>query len=131
MASFDPPDKSVGPLHGRRLSLREYEAGITALHSNVPANPDVATRKRLAAAELDLLIDYRLGVQFPAERRTALHRIHQHYQKRLSRQLLLFFSHWLLEHGQHRIATRLLRDFAHVLTHDEFLAFFDDAGAPD
>ncbi|MBL4570701.1 MAG: hypothetical protein JKY21_06060 [Alcanivorax sp.] len=131
MAKFERTHEGADPGHGRRLSLREYEAGIVSLYENVPSHPDPATQKRLAAAELDLLIDHRLGVRFPISRRTELHRVHQRYQKRVGKQLLLFFSRWLLEHRQNRVATGLLRDFSSILTRKEFLALFNDAGAPD
>ena len=58
--------------YGERLSLDEYERRLTALYGAAPAKPTADERYRLERAELDLVIDYRLGTAYPAERRDAL-----------------------------------------------------------
>lgn len=56
---------------GPRLTQAEYEQRVIALHTAVGArNKEVETAIR--QADLNLLIDYHLGVEFPPKRRQAL-----------------------------------------------------------
>ncbi|TAL26937.1 MAG: hypothetical protein EPN97_18395 [Alphaproteobacteria bacterium] len=55
--------------HGRRLTDAEYEKKIVALYTGASPIPGKAEEIRLRKAELNLQIDHKLGVDFPAARR--------------------------------------------------------------
>lgn len=68
--------------YGERLGLAEYERRLTALYSDAPASPDRMQTLALDRAEFDLVIDHRLGVKFPRERRDALWAIQERIRNR-------------------------------------------------
>lgn len=74
------------------------------------------------------MIDHRLGVDFPVDRREALWRIQQRVERRRMR---LIFSHvvqWLLRKNAERCGSRLanylVREYSQILTHDELKEYF-------
>ena len=115
--------------HGPRLSDREYEKLIVELYSGLPPIPSKQKEASVRRRELDLTIDYRLGQDFPKERRDALWDIQQRVEKR---RLRLVF-HWLLHFISYRwvyarankLAGYLVDEYSKVLTKDELQAFFD------
>lgn len=114
--------------HGRRLSEKEYERRIVALHSGLPPSPDRETCERIQRSELDLTIDFRLGVDFPRERREALWHIQRQIEGRRAR----LFIHWVLGlfsyrrlHGRAtKLAKGVVDEYGKVLTRPELEAFF-------
>jgi hypothetical protein len=117
--------------HGRRLSTREYEKRIVALHQS--ARGDEQVRR----GELDLAIDHRLGCSFPKERREALWRIQQGVEKRRMRlvgdwALNLILPRWL-ERRANKLGGYVVNQYAKVLNPVELDAFFgaeNDASEP-
>lgn len=67
------PDSS----YGRRLSRAEYIAAAVRIRSEYPPIVKRAQQREIMRRELDLAIDYRLGVDFPSGRREALWRSHR------------------------------------------------------
>lgn len=112
------------PDHGPTLSRREFERRIVALHRNAPEKPLPDEETSLERAELDLLIDYRLGTQFPGQRREQLWQLKQQHHSSRLQSLLFVFSQVLVQLNATRIANRLLREYRKVLTPAEFEAFF-------
>lgn len=114
--------------HGARLSEREYEMRIVELHAGLPPAPGQEAQQDISRRELDLAIDYRLGQDFPSERREALWNIQQRVEKKRLRLML----HWLLHFISYRwlygrankLAGYLVDEYAKVLTKDELQAFF-------
>ena len=114
--------------HGARLSEREYETRIVELHAGLPPSLGTEEQKDISRRELDLTIDYRLGRDFPSERREALWNIQQRVEKKRLRLML----HWLLHFISYRwlygrankLAGYLVDEYAKVLTKDELQAFF-------
>ncbi|ENW89581.1 MULTISPECIES: hypothetical protein [Acinetobacter] len=113
--------------HGRKLTQEEYEYFITKLieeHGDI--NSEVFVRK-----ELELTIDYRLGVDFPKDRREALWLVHQKIEKKRKRMLVRSLIVNLLPHLMgHHIASRfinyMLKEYSHVLSNDEMKDLFID-----
>ena len=115
------------PQHGRRLTQREYERAVVALHGEAragQAGDEALVRRR----ELDLNIDYRLGAAFPPERRDALWQIQQRIeQKRLrlaASWMAAMFTPRMLHGRANRIARFLVDEYGKVLTPDELGAYF-------
>lgn len=116
--------------HGRRLTRNEYQKAIVALHSRVPPLPSGDRDTGVRKAELNLAIDYRLGVDFPPDRREALWKVQQHIEKRRVRlalwHLLPRFSGRRVEQDANLLASHVARYFANVLSRDELAAFLGD-----
>jgi hypothetical protein len=68
------PIRAEAGRYGPRLDLDDYERRLISLHAAVPAKLSKLEQQRLDRAELDLRIDYRLGIEFPADRRDTLWR---------------------------------------------------------
>lgn len=114
--------------HGRRLTQREYEQAIVDLHT---AAPDRSGEARTRRRELDLTIDHRLGVDFPAERREALWRIQQRVEARRARLaawwLVSLIAPRLLNRRASRVSSFVLDEYAKALTPEEMQAYFGEA----
>jgi hypothetical protein len=124
---------SLGFDHGRCLTDDEYRRAVIALHANLPPMPSHEQDLGVRRAELNLTIDYRLGIAFPSTRREALWRIHEQVEKRRVRLVLWHlipeFKWRATERGASRLARRLIHEFAKVLTPAELAAYFEDDGA--
>jgi hypothetical protein len=68
--------------YGPRLTDDEYERRIIELHRGLPPMPTKAQDEAVRRGELELAIDYRLGRDFPRERREALWAVRQRVEKR-------------------------------------------------
>ncbi|HEX5336900.1 MAG TPA: hypothetical protein VFW53_00505 [Gallionella sp.] len=114
--------------HGPRLSQREYEKCIVALYSELPNARDRQQKREARRRELDLTIDFRLGKEFPKERRDALWDIQQRVEsKRLMLMLywlLRFISHKWLYQKANRVARYVIDEYAKVLSREELQAYF-------
>lgn len=112
--------------HGPKLSSEQYQRCILALYEDMPPAPDRRQQTKLARRELDLLIDYKLGIDFPADRRGRLWDIHDRYRKRFLGNLLLLFSRTLREYRMGWLVSRMLKAYREVLSEDEFVALFEE-----
>lgn len=71
--------KSQFNKYGRCLTTREFEIAVSKLHSEHSASwktPGMPTNKEeecYVRAERELLMDYKLGLDFPRERRETMH----------------------------------------------------------
>ncbi len=116
--------------HGPMLSDEEYETRIFALYDGLPPMPSPETERDLRRRELDVLIDHRLGVAFPRERREALWIAQEHIDKRrtsfgfgaLGRALLATRLPW----RPSRLVRFAASEYAKVLTRDELEQFLSD-----
>lgn len=91
--------------------------------------PGRAQEEEIRKRELNLKIDYRLGMAFPPERRAALWEIQQRLEKK---RLGLAFKYLLrrcfpktLARGAQDLAGYMVDEYAGVLTTEELRAFFD------
>lgn len=113
--------------HFDRLTLSEYEKRLVALYSDLPRRPTREQERQASRAELDLVIDYRLGVDFPRDRREAIWRI----QNRIRRRGIVFLARHLLSRLLHGIIggrsfdmTRFIEaEYAQVLDERELRRF--------
>jgi hypothetical protein len=85
-------------------------------------------RRELRHRELDLAIDYRLGVDFPRARRDALWQLQEETERRRLRMLAKSLVVRLLPRfmGERRattLARALMAEYAKVLSPEEMLAF--------
>ncbi|MBZ2188515.1 hypothetical protein K8B33_05375 [Alcanivorax sp. JB21] len=110
--------------HGPLLTRQEYERHIVALYHDVPPSPPPDRQRALARQELDLLIDHRLGIHFPNERRDALWQVHQRYQGSLLRSMAFAISHRLMNLRLNWLSRRFLRAYRALLSEEEFHALF-------
>lgn len=113
--------------HGRRLSQREYEVAIADLHSHPTAaknDRDAYVRRR----ELDITIDFRLGINFPASRRDDLWRVQQSIEERRLKSTAMWIVGALtpkrLFTGANGVAKFVVDQYATVLTAEELRAYF-------
>jgi hypothetical protein len=112
--------------YGPRLTDAEYQRRIVELHSGRAEASDEADRL-LRRRELELRIDYRLGRDFPSERREALWQVQERIEKR---RLSLAFRHFmrqmfhrLLVHDTQRLARFAADEFGKVLSPREVERF--------
>lgn len=116
--------------HGPRLSRREYERGIIALHEQ-PGLSGAQIRR----AELELAIDHRLGTAFPADRREALWRIQQRLPDGPLGLIASWVTGWLsrpwLERRTARTARHLVASWATVLDAQELRDFLGERDSED
>src|SRR5437899_6358553 len=114
--------------HGRRLTDEEYQRGVVALQSRQPAMPTREQDRAARRAELDLTIDPRLGVNFPADRREALWTLQERVEKRRRGLIVwhLLSRMWggALERRAQGLARFLVREYAEVLTPAELESYF-------
>jgi len=109
--------------YGERLTRAEYERRVIALHTEAhsAAGLDEASKRR---ADLNLLIDFHLGVEFPTSRRSALWGAQDALQSHRGWHLVL----GLIAHPRDPMATmakKQVRAFAEVLNKQELKALLD------
>jgi len=115
--------------HGRRLTREEYDRAIVALYESVQDQGIVRPADTgLRRAELDLNIDLRLGVDFPADRRERMWGIQQRIEERrirlLARSLFGRMLPWVRRTRVDGLVEALLSEYSQVLTGEEMRAYF-------
>lgn len=120
--------------HGPILSDDEYEKRIFALYDRLPPMPSADAERELRRRELDVLIDHRLGVRFPRERRDALWAAQEHIDKRRTRLGLAILARAILPPRLQPRTSRLARfaidEYSKVLTQEELERFIGDEPSP-
>lgn len=127
-ASPDRPTRTVTS-YGSRTSGAEFDRSIKALYENAPSMPSPEEEKELRRRELDLMIDHRLGRDFPKSRRDKLCSLQERMDKRWllhSLTLLVKRRLGLFSSSGKELADALRSDYSEVLTPDELRAFLDD-----
>ncbi len=118
------------PNHGRRLSEDEYQRSIVSLYSDIQTNNPRDQQQLIRRKELDLTIDFRLGVDFPQERREALWSVQQSIEKRriflMAGWLLRKLFSNLLNQQSKSMADYIVNQYSKVLTSSEMCAFFGE-----
>lgn len=115
--------------HGPRLTDEEYERRIMELHRALPPMPTKNQDEEVRRRELDLVIDHRLGQDFPKERRLALWSIQQQVERKRLRLGLKYLLRKLFTksfvHQAQGLAGFMVDEYAKVLTKAELETFFD------
>jgi len=119
--------------YGKRLSDEEYDRSIIELYRNTSSSSkdeDAKTRRQ----ELNLSIDYRLGVDFPLEKREALWSIMQRVEKKRLWLALKYGLGYLLfkkripkelSKETNGLVGYLVDEFSTVLSKKELNSFFE------
>ena len=121
--------------HGTRLSGEEYDKRIIALHANLPPTLSRERERQLRREELEAMIDYRLGRNFPKEKRDQLWKVQERIEKK--RTLLMFkylFRHLFKKsfvHSVQNLSGYLVDEYAKVLSKEELEMFFGKNEAAD
>ena len=114
--------------HGPRLTQRQYEQAVVALHSSAGSGHGRTTLETLGRRELDLTIDFRLGTGFPSDRRDQLwcaqRRIEKARLRLAASSLASFLKPRLLHTRANRVAQFVVDEYAKVLTEEEMKAYF-------
>ncbi|HEX8989147.1 MAG TPA: hypothetical protein VF816_14410 [Rhodocyclaceae bacterium] len=115
--------------YGPRLSVEEFEKAIVALYAGQPADPGRLAALEIRRRELDLMIDHRLGRDYPQRRRDELWEIQRQVERRRWRLVFGWLWHAVSYRPLHRQANRLanylVEEYAKVLSPEELRAYFD------
>jgi len=115
--------------YGPRLTGAEYERKLLSLHGSLPALPSPEQDREVRRQELELAIDYRLGRDFPAERRSALWAVQERIEEKRLRLGLTYFlrrlAAKLLFRDAHSLAAYAVEEYGRVLSPEELRCFLD------
>lgn len=121
--------------YGPRLTDEQYDKSLVDLHKDLPPVISQKLQQQISQQELNLAIDYRLGLGFPSQKREAMWSVKQ----RVERRLLWMMTKYLLRRFFAKSLVRDARGFAgylvdayrKVLTDEELKQFFgEDADNP-
>lgn len=116
--------------YGTCLTRREYEAAVVNLHGKAETAGSEIERESIERQELDLTIDYRLGKDFPNDRRQQLWQVQKKIQKRrlknlTARAMGLVSPKWLYSQSNW-MARMIASEYANVLNARELAAYFGE-----
>lgn len=115
------------------MTEQEYLERLSGLFEKIraeaaPTDDETILFERYQDAEFTLTIDYRLGADFPPERRAALRAVHQRTQERteeLKKQFLASeLSNQQFAAAMQAAVEVMAKDYGTVLTAEEMTAFF-------
>lgn len=111
---------------GPKLTQQQYEKFVIELHSaprpeGLSPKDEEARKRRI---EQHIMVDYRLGMDFPQARRNELWAAKQKWEKKRGWYLILGFLTRPTDPGG-ALVRSLVRAFGTVLTRQELQAFFD------
>lgn len=112
------------PDFGVRLTQAEYERRVRLLYTGAPPQPTDEEVSKRSQIELHMLVDYRLGMDFPVARRKALWNVKRRLDKHPFRVVIWGFltRPWDPATGLMGVYARA---FSTVLNPDEIRAFLD------
>lgn len=117
------------------LSGAEYDRRVVQLHEQLPEKATARQRESVKRAELELMIDHKLGLDFPAARREALWDVQQRIDRKRFRLLAAGIIDKLLPGfltcRSHHMAQTAIDLYATVLDDDELKRFFGAAEMND
>jgi len=118
-------NSKIGALpYGPTITQQQLEARVLALHNNAPPIPTPQQDRRIRHGELNAMIDHKLGVEFPVDRRERLWDVQQRLdRKRLLHVLKGFITNPLSP--SEALDKPKIRGFAQVLNENELQAFFE------
>lgn len=118
-------NSKIGALpYGPTITQQQLEDRVLALHNNAPPIPTPQQDRRIRHGELNAMIDHKLGVDFPFDRRERLWDVQQRLdRKRLLHVLKGFVTNPLSP--SEALDKPQIRGFAQVLDENELQAFFE------
>ncbi len=121
--------------YGTKLSGEEYDKRIVALHENLPPTLSREMERQLRHDELETMIDYRLGCNFPKEKRDMLWKVQERVEKKRTLLMLKYLFRHLFKksfvHSAQNVAGYLVDEYAKVLNKEELEIFFGQNEAAD
>ena len=121
--------------YGTKLSGEEYDKRIVALHENMPSTLTREMERQLRRDELETMIDYRLGCNFPKERRDLLWKVQERIEKKRTLLMLKYLFRHLFKksfvHSAQNLVGYLVDEYAKVLNKEELEMFFGQKEAAD
>ena len=121
--------------YGTNLSGEEYDKRVVALHENLPHALSREMEKQLRREELEAMIDYRLGRNFPKEKRDLLWKVQERIEKKRTLLMLKYlFRHFFKKsfvQSAQNLAGYLVDEYATVLSKEELEMFFGKNEAAD
>ena len=121
--------------YGTRLSDDEYVDAISALWRDLPVLNTCKSNSLLRCRELDCLIDWKFGKDFPSDRRVQIYKASEKLETRrlLTGFKVLFYSFFKL--STFKIEKDLFEYtkavYKKVLSDEELAIFFDDEASPN
>lgn len=118
-------NSKIGALpYGPTITQEQLEDRVLALHNNAPPIPTPQQDRHIRHGELNAMIDHKLGVEFPRDRRERLWDVQQRLdRKRLLHVLKGFVTNPLSP--SEALDKPQIRGFAQVLNENELQAFFE------
>ncbi|MDH3892696.1 MAG: hypothetical protein OEV49_16665 [candidate division Zixibacteria bacterium] len=124
--------------YGQRLTEDEYDRKLSEIHQELASDASRVRPEDFAAREFDLLVDHKLGVDFPEEKRVSLReasmRIHEHQLRLTKRFRDGEFSpqEFAVEIGR-AIPAMMAKEYSEILSPDELeqLLGIVDGQAPE
>lgn len=116
-------------INGPKLTRQEYERAIVSLFEKAGGiGRDEEEKRKLRQQELNLTIDYRLGINFPKVRRDALleaqEKIEKSRVKILVKKILIpLISNCVPEKGSEQLIAQLFQEYSKVLSAQEMNDF--------
>jgi hypothetical protein len=110
------------------LTNREYEEAIVDLHGRSPPSPTKSQEKAIRKQEFSLMIDHRLGREFPERLREELWCVHERIERRrlglAARSALWKLSLSSRSREAHSLANLMVDEYAKVIGRAEAQRFF-------
>lgn len=117
--------------YGKCLTQEEYSNKVSEMfQENITGTAQQYSPEEIARNEFNLLIDYKLGVDFPEEKRKALigsrNRIQMYHVQLVKRfQAGEFSNEEFAVEVQQKIPAMMVEEFAKILPHGELNKLFD------
>lgn len=116
---------TIGGLpYGPTITQEQLDDRVLALHNNAPPIPTPHQDLQIRHGELNAMIDHKLGIQFPHERRQQLWNV----QRGLDRKRLLHVLQGFVTHPlspSNALTKPQVKGYSKVLNDSELQAFFE------
>lgn len=112
-----------------KLTRQEYERAIVSLFEKAEGiGRDEEEKRKLRQQELNITIDYRLGINFPKVRRGALWEVQEKIEKSrvkilVKKILIPLISNYVPQKGGEQLVAQLLQEYSKVLSVQEMNDF--------
>ena len=122
--SFPKPSQIPMGKYGPKITREQYERIVLDLNASLPPMSTPEQERALRRGELNAMIDRKLGVSFPDDKREQLFEAQQKASSRLLWNLAKGFLSNPLDPSA-GIVKPLVRGFYAVLSRDEMVEYFD------
>lgn len=109
--------------YGPRLTQAEYEHKLVSLQAGRATNPSFEQDRKIRVFELNLMIDYRLGTNFPLDRRQEL--VAEHRRQSTARLWHAAKGAFTLRGPSAGLTKGVVDGFSRVLSDEDLKAFLE------